>query len=57
MYVRFFSLYKTFESKEVIYFKLTKENFEQIKYLFKNSINTQISSINNKIYLIFHKII
>lgn len=53
MYVRFFLLYKTFESKEVIYFKLTKENFEHIKYLFKNSINTQISSINNKIYLIY----
>ena len=53
MYIRFFSLYRTFESKEIIYFKLSKENFEQIKYLFKNSINTQISSINNKIYLIY----
>ena len=53
MYLKFYSLYRTSECKEVIYFKLTKENHEQIKFLFNNSIDTKISSVDNKIYLIY----
>ena len=54
MYLRFYSIYRIYEFKEVIYFKLTKENFEQVKFLFNNPINTNNKScIDNKIYLIY----
>ena len=54
MYINFFSLHRTINSKDIIYFKLSNENFEQIKILFNNSINTNNNSrIDNKIYLIY----
>ena len=54
MYLNFFSLHRTINSKNIIYFKLSNENFEHILYLFNNSINTNNNlNIDNKIYLIY----
>lgn len=54
MHYKFYDLHRTSTCKKVIYFKLTKNNYDQIIFLFHNSISSNNTSrIDNKIYLIY----